>query len=173
MIILHLILALLLVSGAAQASDKHAEKEEHAEKERHEEGGKHAESEKEGEHNEEGSNPNIGPGKAVEAVDHDKGMRLSTKAAGALGVRTALLRGPEPYRVPSGSLIFSQDEVAVYRLRGGWLKRIKVQLLEKSKADAVIRSREFKSGDHVVVAGAALVRVAELDLSRGDVGHGH
>lgn len=161
--------------------DKHAEGEKHADGEKHSDGDKHAEGDKhaDGEkHDEKGAkeeaaNPNVGAGKAVEAIDHDKGMKLSAKAAATLGVKTAPVAGSDPYRVQAASLVFFQDEVGVYRLRDGWLKLIEVQVVEKSKKDAVVRTREMKRGDQIVVAGTALIRVTELDLSSGDVGHGH
>ena len=156
MTLFRLTLTALLFTSSSYAGDKH------------EDGKKHAE----GEH-EESPNPNVGPGKAVEALDHDKGMRLSLKAAAALGVKTAPVAGSDPYRVPASSLVYFQDEIGVYRLRGGWLKLIEIKVAEKSKKDAVIRTREIKPGDRIVVAGTALVRVTELDLSSGDVGHGH
>ena len=56
-------------------------------------------------------------------------------------------------------------------LRGG-LEAL-VELVERGKREAVVRSRDLKPGDSVVVAGAAALRVAELDLTSGEVGHGH
>ncbi|MDX6768805.1 MAG: hypothetical protein SF051_04685 [Elusimicrobiota bacterium] len=171
--------ALLLLWAPSQASDDHKdhkESEKHADerakegapvKDEHEGGEEHGE-----EHGEEEASPNVGPGKGVEAFGHE-GMKLSAKAAASLGLKTSPIAGAGAVKVPASALVFFQDEVGVYRSRGGWIKLIEVELGERTKRDAVVRSKELKPGDQLVVAGAAAIRVIELDLTSGDVGHGH
>lgn len=116
---------------------------------------------------EEGAGAKVGPGKAVEAVGKE-GLRLSPKAAAAIGLKTAPLRGKSPFRVPISSLVFFRDEQGVYRLRAGWLKLIEVELNGKTAKDGLIEAKELRSGDAVVVSGAALLRVAELNVAGGE-----
>lgn len=116
---------------------------------------------------EEGAGAKVGPGKAVEAVGKE-GLRLSSKAAAAIGLKTAPLSGNSPFRVPISSLVFFRDEQGVYRLRAGWLKLVEVELDGKTAKDGLIESKELRSGDAVVVSGAALLRVAELNVASGE-----
>ena len=174
-------IALLLLGAPSQASDEHDHKpgEKHADdrkkagtpakKDEHEGGEEH--SDEHGEEKEE-ANPNVGPGKGVEAFGHE-GMKLSAKAAASLGFKTSPIAGNGAVKVPVSALVFFQDEVGVYRSRGGWIKLVEVELAERTKRDAIVRSKELKPGDQLVVAGAAAIRVIELDLTSGDVGHGH
>lgn len=167
--------ALLLLWAPSQASDDHKdhkEGEKHAE-ERAKEGAP-AKDEHEGgeEHGEEEASPNVGPGKGVEAFGHE-GMKLSAKAAASLGLKTSPIASTGMVKVPASALVFFQDEVGVYRSRGGWIKLVEVELGERTKRDAVVRSKKLKPGDQLVVAGTAAIRVIELDLTSGDVGHGH
>ncbi|MDX6769041.1 MAG: hypothetical protein SF051_05875 [Elusimicrobiota bacterium] len=196
-------IALLLLAAPSQASDEHKDHkpgEKHADARKkevgpakdehdHEPGEKHAEDHKkegapakdehEGEEGhgeehgeEEEASPNVGPGKGVEAFGHE-GMKLSAKAAASLGFKTSPIAGNGAVKVPVSALVFFQDEVGVYRSRGGWIKLVEVELAERTKRDAIVRSKELKPGDQLVVAGAAAIRVIELDLTSGDVGHGH
>ncbi len=176
-------IALLLLGAPSQASDEHKDHkagEKHADdhvkkgasaKDEHEGGEEHGEEHGEG-HGEEEANPNVGPGKGVEAFGHE-GMKLSAKAAASLGLKTSPIAVAGGGKVPASALVFFQDEVGVYRSRGGWIKLVEVALGERTKRDAVVRSKDLKPGDQLVVAGAAAIRVIELDLTSGDVGHGH
>lgn len=153
-------LTLLLLGAALNAKEVSKPQAGHAEGDDH--GGEH----------EEEAAPDVGPGKGVEAFGHD-GMKLSAKAAESMGFRSTEVSGRDSFRVPIQSLVYFQDDVGVYRLRGGWIKMAHVEVMEKTKKDALLRSRDLKQGDHVVVAGAAALRVVELDLTSGEVGHGH
>lgn len=157
---------LLLLSLSSWAADKHEpveEKEAHSDEASHKEGD---------EHGEEGGGPNVGPGKAVEALDHE-GLKLSAKAKAALGIKSVSLSGNGPHRVPAAGLVYFRDEVGVYRLRDGWFKLVEVRVSERNKREAVIGSSGLKPGDQVVVSGAARLRVVEMDVTSGEVGHGH
>lgn len=153
-----------------KAGEKHADeraKEGAPVKDEHEGEEGHGE-----EHGEEEASPNVGPGKGVEAFGHE-GMKLSAKAATSLGLKTSPIAGSGAVKVPASALVFFQDEVGVYRSRGGWIKLVEVELGDRTRRDAVVRSKELKPSDQLVVAGAAAIRVIELDLTSGDVGHGH
>lgn len=159
-----LALLLSLPTWANEKHDDHDKEAGHSDEAPHKEGAE--------KHEEEGESPNVGPGKAVEALGHD-GMKLSAKATAALGLKTVPLKGRSPYRVPFASLVFFRDEVGVYRLRDGWLKLVEVVVPEKTKLEATIRTSGLKPGDQVVISGVARLRVVEMDATSGEVGHGH
>lgn len=170
-------MALLLLGAPLRASDDHKDHqtgEKHADEHTKEGAPAKDEHEHEGgeEHEEEEANPNVGPGKGVEAFGKE-GMKLSAKAAANLGFKTAPIAGSGAVKVPASALVFFQDEVGVYRSRGGWIKLVEVKLGERTRRDAVVLSKELKPGDQLVIVGAAAIRVIELDLTSGDVGHGH
>jgi hypothetical protein len=172
-------IALILLAAPLRAGDDH---KDHKKGEKHEEprpkaGAKaeaeHADHEEgEGEEHGEEANPNVGPGKGVEAFGRE-GIKLSAKAAASMKLKTEALSGAGPFRVPIQSLVSFQDDVGIYRSRGGWLKLAHIEVVEKSKRDALVKSRELKAGDAIVVSGVAALRVVELDLTSGEVGHGH
>ena len=103
----------------------------------------------------------------LEAVP-EKGIRLSEKAIATLEIKTTSLNGNSDHKVPTGALVFYQDNVGVYRLRGGWYKLIPITLENKSSQSSMIRSMELKSGDQIVVQGVALLRVADMDAFGGE-----
>lgn len=112
---------------------------------------------------------NVGEGKAIVAADAKTGLKLSEAAAKTLGLKTM----EAARRVPASALVYFHDEVGVYRLRGGWYKLVEVEIVSKGR-EVVIETDELKPGDRIVVAGAALLRVAELDAFGGEeAGHGH
>ncbi len=122
-----------------------------------------------------GNGARTGKDKAVLEASAEQGMKLSSKAVTRLGIKTAALTGGAPFRVPAAALVYSAEEVGLYLLKDGWYKHVDVELLSKDKASARIRpTAALKTGDQVVVAGAALLRVAELDVLGGEEGgHDH
>ena len=108
------------------------------------------------------------PPQAAVEYSPEKGMRLTEPALRTLEVKTEPIGAPrERLQLPAGALIYSQDRVGVYRLREGWFKFIKVVLLGRPAARATVRAAELKAGDRVVTRGAALLRVAQMDIEGG------
>ncbi len=106
----------------------------------------------------------IGPGKAVLAVSEKDGLRLSDAAIRRLGLAFQEAKRGEVQDLPAESLVSSRDEVAIYRLRGGWIRRVEVRVVSRSKSRARVRTKELAAGDRIVIAGAGFVRTAELDV---------
>lgn len=126
------------------------------------------------EEHEEGGAARTGPAKAVLEATAERGMKLSDKALKRLGVQTVRLAGTGPYRISTKALVSSKEEVGVYRLRDGWYKHVDVEVSGKERGSAVIQAKDLRPGDQVAVAGAALLRVAELDVLGGEeVDHDH
>lgn len=118
----------------------------------------------------------VGPGMAVLKADSHVGIQLSDKALSRLGIVTQKIAAL-PLGIPRSSLVFFQEDVGVYRLRSGWFKLVTLATLASGHAELGFipaNSADFKVGDEIVVSGAALLRVAELDALGGDEeGHGH
>lgn len=158
----------------ADERHEHGDHEDHAEgkKEGHEEGDEHGE---EGhEEDEEEFSSSIGPGNAVTAADRKNGLQLSDDALKTLGVKTRPV--PTDGGLPNQAVVTFKDETGVYRLRDGWYKLIEGETRPQgNRVRFTPRKKEdLRPGDQIVVEGAPLLRVAELDaFSGGEGGHGH
>ncbi|MBK7546272.1 MAG: hypothetical protein IPI56_11110 [Elusimicrobia bacterium] len=142
---------------------------------RHEEGEEHDDQRKEGhEEGEEEASSGVGPGNAVTATDAEKGLQLSDEAVKTLEIKTQA--APEEFTLPKSAIVTFKDETGVYRLRDGWYKLIEGEARPQGVLVRFIpqRKKDLRPGDTIVVEGAPLLRVAELDaFSTGEAGHGH
>lgn len=160
-----------------EGGEAHEDHKDHSdEKESHEgEENKHSdEGHEEGEgHEEEEFSSSVGPGNAVTAADENQGIQLSDKAQRTLEIRLQ----PVTSSLPKSAVVTSKEETGVYRFRDGWFKRIEGEIVDTGSARVTFRPRrasDFKKGDQIVVNGAPLLRVAELDAFAGEsAGHGH
>lgn len=121
----------------------------------------------------EGGGARTGANKAVLEADAERGLKLSEKAVRRLGVQTARLAGTGPFRVSAKALVHTKEEVGIYRLREGWYKRVDIEVRGTEHGSAVVSAKDLKAGDLVVVAGAPLLRVAELDVLAEEADHAH
>lgn len=142
---------------------------------RHEEGEEHDDQGKEGhEEGEEEASSGVGPGNAVTAADREKGLQFSDEAVKTLGIKTQ--DAPEEFTLPKSAIVTFKDETGVYRLRDGWYKLIEGEARPRGLLVRFIshRKKDLRPSDQIVVEGAPLLRVAELDaFSTGEAGHGH
>lgn len=142
---------------------------------RHEEGEEHDDQRKEGhEEGEEEASSGVGPGNAVTATDAEKGLQLADEAVKTLEIKTQA--APEEFTLPKSAIVTFKDETGVYRLRDGWYKLIEGEARPQGVLVRFIpqRKKDLRPGDTIVVEGAPLLRVAELDaFSTGEAGHGH
>lgn len=156
--------------------DEHGHEEGHDEESSHaHEGGENDEhGHGHGGHEEEEGGNRFGPGKAITAANKKDGIQLSEKALKTLGVTYGSVTGSGTFKVPLKSVVFSQDEVGIYRFKGGWHKLLEVQLVSKTASEAVIKTSELNAGDQIAKDGVPLLRAAELEAwgGSGD-GHGH
>lgn len=111
-----------------------------------------------------------GVGKAVLEASKKDGLRLSEQALKNIEVVTSPVSVTGPLKLPLSALVFSQADVGIYRLRSGWFKFIEIKIIAKAKTDATVQSAELKSGDLVVVQGADLLKLAELNVWSGGEG---
>lgn len=129
---------------------------------------------KEGHEEESEASSNVGPGNAVTAADPQKGLQLSPEALRTLKIESVPM--PTNGVLPKSAIVTFKDEVGVYRLRDGWFKLVEGSAKNRNNGMLFVphRSSDLRSSDSVIIHGAPLLRVAELDaFSTGDAGHGH
>lgn len=156
---------------------KATEKAGHIEKDSHKDHDDHDESEKSrhaSDKNEEDENKNVGPNKGVTSFDEEKGFSLSEEAKKTFSIQTQKLNGPGPWSLPQSALLFMGEEKNVYRLRDGFFKRVDIESIKKDKDNKItVKSESLKIGDSVVVQGVGFIRIAEVDATSVESGHGH
>lgn len=151
----------------AHDEDLHSEEEEHG-KEGHEDEHGH-----EGEKHEE-ENSKIGNGKGIISASEDKGFELSREAMKNFSFTTIKLSGDFPWKLPISSLLLSQDEVNIYRIREKMIKRIDLEVIKKTEGFIWIKSFDLKNGDSVIISNIGFIRIAELVAFGGaEEGHSH
>ena len=103
------------------------------------------------------------PGKAVYETSAELGMRLGDKPLKNIEVKTIPYSSLSNQVIPIESLVHFQDQIGIYRLRDGWFKLIKIQIIKKKEKLVTVRTKELQEKDEVVIHGADLLRVAEMD----------
>lgn len=164
-----------------EKAHQHKEGEKHGEEDKgHNDGESGHDHKKEGansghgdSHGEEAEAKNVGPEKGITSFDEDAGFKMSTEALKTFSVEKISLNGAGPWTVPSASLLITNEDKSVYRVRNEIFKRIDVTVLSKNKTQAVIQSDELTAGDGLVTKGVGDIRVAEVDVTSGESGHSH
>ncbi|MCP4137405.1 MAG: hypothetical protein GY754_40940, partial [bacterium] len=153
--------------------DEHDKEEKHADSHKDEHGHDNDDHDAEDGHEEQS---NVGEGKAVTKADEKLGIQLSDRALKTIGVQTRpvskikALKGNR-YQVPAASLVYYEDKAAVYIKRDGWYTLVNCSTVTSGGKTAIISAR-LRRNDHLVTAGAALLRLAHLEAF-GASGHGH
>ncbi len=114
---------------------------------------------------------------AVVRADKTEGIQLSETARINIGLKKGQYmpryrRGYNYYLLPAQSLLFFENQTAVYVARNHWLRMIHVKILKKYKDSYLVQCRYFRSQDRLIVAGLALLRLTHLDAF-GASGNGH
>ncbi|MBX9767200.1 MAG: hypothetical protein K2X47_08015 [Bdellovibrionales bacterium] len=153
--------------------DSHDEAEEHGHdesKEKHD----HEDAHGEDAHEEE-ARPSVGEGKAVVRADKRQGIQLSEESEKFLEIQyESLQTRSSGLEVPSAALLYTMNEVGVYRRRDKWLKLVDVKVISSANGKSIVTSPDLRDQDQVVTTGSAIVRLADLEAfgASGD-GHGH
>lgn len=118
---------------------------------------------------------------ANSADDHDHGeheheeaaeFQLSAAAVKNFGLKYSTIRGAGPWEVPASAVLFSQEEVSLYRYRNGTYSRIHFETVGKGTSSRKVTSKDLQSGDAIVITGVGYLRIAELAAS-GETPEGH
>lgn len=126
------------------------------------------------EHEEEEPSASVGPGKAITHATKKSGIQLSQSAVQTLGLKLQTVQTRGIHIVPKKAVARFQDEAGVFRLRDGWYKLVEITPLPQSETQCTVKTDDIQPGDQIVIEGAHLLRVAELEAwgGSGD-GHGH
>lgn len=111
----------------------------------------------------------IGPGKAVEAFDSHKGIKLSAKAQKTLGIETMKATG-KSHTVGQNAVLLTQDKSSVFVKHDGWFKIIPVKVQSNGQS-RIVSSKDIHAGDEIVVGGVALLRVAYMNVAEAEEEH--
>lgn len=114
--------------------------------------------------NGEGSKLNVGPSKAVLEADKEKGLRLSKQALENLRLKFQPVASGNVIEISQSAIVHFQDFTGVYRFRQNWFKLVEVDLLSTQNGKVTFQSKEFVSGDQVVVQGSSFLRATDMDI---------
>ena len=104
----------------------------------------------------------VGKNMAVVSASKTDGVELSDKAKVSIGIKTEKL--PPDHTVPSSALIHERSEVGIYVLRENRFKYVEVEIENAVGTRVKLESKEVSSGEDIVVEGAALLRLAEINV---------
>lgn len=110
----------------------------------------------------------IGPGKAVEAVDPKNGIKLSEKARKVLEIQLQKVISTKEMTVPRTAVLKIQAKSAIYVFRDGWFKLIDIDAQDLKNGNFRVSSDQIKQGDEIVTHGSALIRVAHMNVAIED-----
>jgi len=117
-------------------------------------------------------NERIGEGKGIVEYNEKEGFRLSPEATKNFSLKTQTLLGKGPWTLPLSAVLYSGEEVNLYRLREGHVKRIDFKIQRKNKESLVVSSSDLSAGDQVAIDGVGFLRIAEL-AATGQTPDGH
>ena len=139
-----------------------------------EEGHDHHEDEVEEHHTDEPAeeNPSIGPRKGITVFDEKKGFKLSEEAVKNFAIKTIKLPSGDEWIVPATAVLYSGEEINLYRIRNGFYKRVDFKTLKKSDKEFQVKSQELQAGDQIVTEGVGFLRAADI-VASGGAPHGH
>ncbi len=127
-------------------------------------------------HNEEGEpkgNPSVGPKKGITEINEKDGFKISKEAYQNFDIQTVTLKKDSTtWEIPLKAVLYSGDEVNVFRLRQGFYKRVDFIPLSKTRTEIKIKSADLQAGDEVVFQGHAFLRSVEI-VATGGAPHGH
>ena len=124
------------------------------------------------EHQEESAS--VGPDKGITEYDEHAGFKLSAEAVKNFGLKFQSLTGKNSWSISHAAILYSGEEINVYRLRAGFYKRVDFKLISKDAKQTQIKSEELQNGDQIVIEGIGFLRAAEIVATGGaPEGHSH
>ena len=109
----------------------------------------------------------VGENFAVIAFDPQKGFQLGAGAKTRMNLKVKTLSSTASQQIPVAAIVQVRGATEVFRIRDAWVSRVPVTVLERKGEGATVQGSELKEGDGIVIRGAPLLRVTELDLSTG------
>ncbi len=106
--------------------------------------------------------------KAILEASPENGIKLADVALKRLNIQFLAISDVGSVKIPIDAVVHSLSRVGIYRLRDGWLKLIPIKAFsDTGQRTVIVHSSELSIHDKVVVQGAALVRVAEMEAFGG------
>lgn len=134
----------------------------------HDEGGGH------GGHGHEEGNENIGPGKGIVSASEEEGFQISPQAEKNFEIKRFQVPGSAQFEIPKTAIVTAGTEVNLYRYRDMHYKRVDFVFVSKGDKKVIVKSKDLKAGDEIVVLGTGLLRIAEIAAFGGaPEGHSH
>lgn len=134
----------------------------------------HGHDDEKHEQDEEEANSNMGPDKGIVEYDEANGFKLSAEAIKNFELKTLRLVKAGPWSVPSSAALYSAEEINLFRVRDGFYKRIDFTTDKKTPTELIVRSKELKENDEIVIHGVGFLRTAEIVATGGaPEGHSH
>lgn len=181
------------VAQPAKKDDhKHEEGEKHGDHDDHEKGSKDKDDdhghesgggEKHDDHDEDGGhgghgheegNENIGPGKGIVSASEEEGFQISPEAEKNFEIKRFKVPASAQFEIPKSAVVTAGTEVNLYRYRDSHYKRVDFVFVSKADKSVVVKSKDLKPGDEIVVLGTGLLRIAEIAAFGGaPEGHSH
>lgn len=149
---------------------------QHEHSEREQPGG-HGDDEEAGEHGHEHGdeeNPHVGPDKGIISASAKDGIQLSPEAEKNFGIQRVKVSKGEQIELQKTAIVTVGIEINLFRYRHGFYRRIDFDLVQRNGSKAIVRSKELKAGDEVVVQGVGFLRIVEIAAFGGaPEGHSH
>ncbi|QDK38765.1 hypothetical protein [Bdellovibrio sp. NC01] len=117
-------------------------------------------------------NASVGADKGITTVDEHDGFKLSVEAIRNFGIQTLTLGKETQWKIPASAILYSGEEVNVYRVRNAFFKRIDFTTVIKTPKEITIKSADLHAGDEVVISGVGYLRSVEI-VASGDAPEGH
>ena len=103
-----------------------------------------------------------------------EGFQISPEAEKNFDVKKVQVPASAQFEIPKTAIVTAGTEVNLYRYRDSHYKRVDFIFVSKSDKKAVIKSKDLKAGDQIVVEGTGLLRIAEIAAFGGaPEGHSH
>lgn len=108
-------------------------------------------------------------------ADHgEEDFQISTQAEKNFEIKRQSVGSNPLQEVPKSALVTTGTEVNLYRYRNNHYKRIDFEIVRKTEKILLIKSKDLKAGDEIVIHGTGLLRIAEIAAFGGaPEGHSH
>lgn len=113
------------------------------------------------------SNPAVGPDKGITEASEQEGFKLSKEAKEKFEISSQKYTGEKSFSVPKSGIFFGLQKNNLFRIRGGFYRRIDFTVISKSPSQWAVSSPELRAGDEIVNNGVGYLRIVELQAGGG------
>ena len=103
-----------------------------------------------------------------------EGVQLSPQAEKNFEIQRVAVGSSQQFEISASAVVTSGTEKNLYRYRDGKYLRVDFEVLKKVGKSLVVKSKDLKPGDEIVISGMGLLRIAELAATGGaPTSHSH